>query len=202
MSTSLSEKDSKSLVIVVIVVAAAILIVTVAFLYNMYFTEPPSQTLLEDPLGDVEYMGEDYPGFIDVTSANLEVDEGLVKLTINMRDSVPEHLDSGEYAQWLTMMILPNGLFKAYEVCMEINSTAVQGDLVGYFREVGEQEEFCTVEHNGNSLTIYAPLEGLESAGEIQYYIETFWFKETVLGLTGTGIDYAPDEGYQSVILD
>ncbi|MCP8323242.1 MAG: hypothetical protein L6N96_03595 [Candidatus Methylarchaceae archaeon HK02M2] len=96
------------------------------------------------------------------------------------------------------VIILQEGEIRAYEVYMEMNPKIDQGELVGYFREIGEQEESCTVEHDENSLTIFATLEGLQSAKEIQYYIEAAFEEWSGDELLTYGIDFAPDEGFQS----
>ena len=196
MRTSLSSKG-QSKVIGIVIVIIAIFIGAIAILYTFYITEPPTLTELEDPEGDAGFIGD--PGIIDITSAKMEVNEEELKITINVRDYVPEYLNDGEYAQWLAMVIiLQEGEIRAYEVYMEMNSTTGQGELVGYFRELGEQEESCTVEYDGNSLTIFAPLEELQSAKEIQYYIEAAFEEWSGDELLTYGIDYAPDEGFQS----
>jgi len=196
-SISLSEKKRpKPLIIGISIAILAILIGTVALLYYPYVTEAPTQASLEDPEDDVEFVGEEYPGIIDVTSVRLEVDEAL-KITITVKDSIPEHLNNGEYAQWMATIILQDGLFRAYEVYMEMNSTVNQGGLVGYFGEIGEQKETCIVERNGNSLSISAQLGELQSAKEIQWSIQTLFEKWSGYELINNGIDYAPDEGFQ-----
>ncbi|MEM3437409.1 MAG: hypothetical protein QXP55_02580 [Nitrososphaerales archaeon] len=202
MGTSLPEKKHpKPLIIGVTIAIVAILIGAITLLYHPYVTEAPTQAWLNDIEGDVEFIGEEYPGIIDLTYVSLEVDEGILKITITVRDSIPEHLENGEYAQWMATIILQDGLFKAYEVYAEINSTINQGELMGYFREIGEQEETCTVEHNGKSLVIFAPLNGLQSAREIEWSIQTLFEKWSNNDLINNGIDYAPDEGFQSTIL-
>ncbi|MCP8307181.1 MAG: hypothetical protein H3Z53_08535 [archaeon] len=200
---SLSEKKHpKPLIIGFAIAIVAILIGAVALLYHPYVTENPTQAWLEDSEDDVEFIGEDYPSIIDVTYAELEVNEGVLKFTITVMDSIPEYLNNGEYAQWMAIIILQDGLFRAYEVYMEMNSTLNQGELVGYFREIGEQEaEPCVVERNGNSLIIFAPLDELQSSREILWSILTTFEKWSGYELIANGIDYAPDEGFQRTIL-
>lgn len=203
MGSPLSEKKRpKPLIVGIAIAIIAILIGAIALLYHPYVSEAPTQAWLEDPENDVELIiGEEYPGIIDITHVSLEVNEGVLKLTITVRDSVPEHLNNGEYAQWMATIILQDGLFKAYEVYMEMNSTKNQGELVGYFREIGEEAEPCTVERDGNSLIIFAPLDGLQSAREIEWSIQTWFEKLSDYELINNGIDYAPNEGFQRTIL-
>jgi len=200
MRSPLSEK--KPLIIGLAIAIIAILIGTIALLYHPYVTEAPTQSWINDNEGDVElFIGEKYPGIIDITHVKLEVNEGVLKLTITVKDSVPDHLNSGEYAQWMATIILQDGLFKAYEVYMEMNSTINQGELVGYFREIGGKEEPCTVERNGKSLIIFASLDGLQNAREIEWSIQTLFEKWSDHELITNGIDYAPNEGFQRTIL-
>jgi len=37
-----------------------------------------------------------------------------------VKESIPEHLNSQKYAQWSATIILPDELFKAYEVWVEM----------------------------------------------------------------------------------
>lgn len=186
----------------VVIAVAAILVGAVPLLYSPHVPEAPTQSWLEDPEGDVDIVGEACPGLVDVTCVSLEVDQGVLKLTVTVKDDVPEHLGDGEYAQWMATIVLLDGLFEAYEVCMEMNSTFVQGELVGFLREVGGQEaEACMVERDGNSLSISARLDGLQSAEEIQWSISATWEKWSGSELTTCGFDYAPDEGFQTTVL-
>jgi len=204
MEASLAEKSySKPLVTGVSIAVLAILIGAVPLLYNPYVTEPVSWFWLEDPDGDVEIIGEQYPGIVDLTYVRLDVDEGLLKLRMTVKDSIPEHLDVGEYAQWMATVILLDGLPRTYEVCVEMNSTVSQGEMVGYFREVGTQEaEPCMVERDGNSLSVSARLDGLQSSKEIQWSISATWEKWSGSELVSSGFDCAPDEGFQTMVLE
>lgn len=193
--------NRRPLLIGLVIVIAAILIGSSAILFRPYVPEATDQASLDDAEDDVEFVGEEYPGIIDLTSVNLEIDVGILNVTITLRDSVPEHLNRGEYARWLATIILQDGLIKAYEVYLEMNLTINQGELVGYFREVGEEAVPCTVERNGNLLTIYAPLEGLQSAKEILWSVQTSFEKWSEYELIADGFDYAPDEGLQSTIV-
>ncbi len=115
---------------------------------------------------------------------------------------IPEFLNDGEYAQWMAMIILEDDLDRTYEVYMEMNSTINQGELMGYFKEIGEQEpEPCIVDVDGNSLIIYAALDGLQNAKEIQWFIQTSFEKWLDFEPVTIGFDFAPDENFQRTIL-
>jgi hypothetical protein len=57
------------------------------------------------------------------------------------------------------------------------------------------------VEVDGNSLIIYAALDGLQSAKEIQWFIQTSFEKRSDFDPVTNGFDFAPDEGFQRTIL-
>jgi len=182
----------------------AILIGSAAFLYNPHVPgETGTESWLEDLEGDVEFFGEDEPGIVDVTYVALEVDEADLKLTLTVRDSVPERLGDGEFAQWLATIILLDGVFETYEVWLEMNSSVSEGELVGYSREIGGEEAVpCLVERDGNSLSISATLDGLEAASEIQWAVLSIFERWSGSELIASGFDSAPDEGLQTMILE
>jgi hypothetical protein len=134
---------------------------------------------------------------IDVTNAKLEVNENVLKITINVSESIID-LGEGEYAQWNTTIILQNGLLKAYEVYAEMNST----QLVSYVMEIGGQKaETCTVQRYTDSLILLASINELQNTNEIQWYILTTFEKWSEHELIINGSDIAPDEGIQTTIL-
>jgi hypothetical protein len=186
----------KEHLVLVIIVCAIFIGFTALFYYNPSDIESPAQSWLEDPEGDVILnAGTDYPNIIDITYVELEVSEGVINFTINVRDSIPDHLDEGEYAQWMAVIILQD---IAYELYAEINSTIYQGELSGYVREVGSQEaEYCNVVLDGESLILSAPLDGLQTAKEIQWFIQTMFEKWSGYELVSNGFDFAPDEDLQ-----
>ncbi|MGB9659970.1 MAG: hypothetical protein ACPLY9_05585 [Nitrososphaerales archaeon] len=117
--------------------------------------------------------------------------------TIDVMAPIPEFLNDGECAQWMAMIILEDDLDRTYEVYMEMNSTINQGELMGYFKEIGEQEpEPCIVDVDGNSLIIYVALDGLQSAKEIQWFIQTSFEKWLDFEPVTIGFDFAPDENF------
>jgi len=182
----------------------AILIGSVALLYNPYVPEEATtQSWLEDAEGDVEFFGEEEPGIIDVTYVGLEVDEADLRLTLTVRDSVPERLGDGEFSQWIATIILLDGVFETYEVWLEMNSSVGEDELVGYSREIGAEEAIpCTVDRDGNSLSVSVRLDGLESAEEIQWSVLTVFERWSGSELVASGFDSAPDEGLQTMSLD
>jgi len=84
-----------------------------------------------------------------------------------------------------------------------MNLTEREGEPVGYSREVGMQEaEPCVVEGDGNSLSVSARLDGLQSSKEIQWSISATWEKWSGSELVSSGFDCAPDEGFQTMVLE
>ena len=200
MILSLSEKKHSKLLILVAIVISAILISAIALLYRPSNIEAPAQSLLEDPKDDVMLdVGTEYPsiGIIDVINATIGANEGVLNLTITMGDTIPEHLNDGEYAQWNTTIILQD---KAYEVDVGMDSTK----LTGYVMEIGEEEAVpCTVERYEDSLIISAPIDGLQSTKEILTWSILTWFERwSGDELMINGIDFAPDEDLQRTILE
>lgn len=201
METPLPKKSS---IIGFGIAIVAILIGSVALLYNPYVPEETgTQSWLEDLEGDAEFFGEEEPGIVDLTYVALEVDEAVLKLALTVRDSVPEHLGEGEFAQWIATIILLDGVFETYEVWLEMNSTVGEGELVAYYTEIGAEEAIsCTVERDGNSLGVSVRLDGLEGAREIQWSILAIFERWSGSELVASGFDSAPDEGLQTMVLE
>ncbi|NWG09038.1 MAG: hypothetical protein HXX80_01780 [Nitrososphaerales archaeon] len=186
--------------LIVVIFISAILVGAIAIFYYPS-GGPPGQRWLQDPEDDVILnFNADYPGMIDIIYAELSTNEQILNFTLTMKDSVPESLEYGEYVQWLVLIIFEDGT--AYEMYAEINSTIYEGELSGFIREVGEYEaQPCILEHDGKTLILSAPLEGLEATKEVQWVVQTVFEKWSGYELISNGFDFAPDEDLQRTTL-
>jgi hypothetical protein len=197
------EKKSRLLTwiafVIIAILATSFLVYLCVSLYLYMQTPTNVGNLLEDPENDVVLnIGTEYPGMIDVDNAALEVNGTSLKITITVKDTIPD-LDDGEYAQWNVTLILENEPLKMYEICAELNST----QLSGYATEIGGSKAItCQVEYYQNSLTLSTLIDELQDANEVEWFIVTTFEKSSEEELIIVGSDIAPDEGLQTTILE
>lgn len=191
--------DKKSKLLTWTAIAIIVILITSIVLYFL-FMEVSVISRLSDPEDDVVLsMGTEYPGMIDVVNAALEANVTTLNVTMNMKNPIPD-LGDGEYAQWNLTIILENEteLLKAYELCVQMNST----QLSGYIVEIGEQTaKACQACHCKNSLTVLAVIDELQSAKEVEWSILTTYERYSGDELITSGSDIAPDEGLQRTVL-
>jgi hypothetical protein len=177
-----------AMVIIVLAVAAPIVL-----LYHTY-TAASANLQLDDPENDVVSNEESgYPSMIDVIHARLEVNEETLNITITVKGPV-SGIAEGELAQWNTTIILDEG-DAAYEICAQENSTQLAGYVVNMLNWSSRQ---CQATLNANSLTLLVPMDELQSAKEVQWFIVTSFEKYSQDELTISATDVAPDEGLQT----
>jgi hypothetical protein len=183
---------------IIAILATSLVVYLYVSLYLLMNAPTNVGNLLKDAENDVVLnIGTEYPGMIDVDNATLEVNGTSLKITINVKDTIPD-LNNGENAQWNVTIILENEPLTMYEICAKLNST----QLSGYATEIGEPKAIdCQVEYHQNSLTLNALIDELQDAKEAQWFILTTFEKSSENELVTSGSDIAPDEGIQRTIL-
>jgi hypothetical protein len=189
----LSPKKKTKLLIGAALAIIVVVATSLVLLYSSSMTGPTNPRL-DDPENDVISNEETATlGMIDITHAELEVNEKTLKITINLKGPLAI-LTQNESIQWNVTIILDEGT-AAYEIFAEKNSTQLKGYVVEMMNWTSKP---CQTDFQKNTLTLLTSIDELENTKEVQWFIVTSYEKHSGDELIISATDIAPDEGLQT----